>query len=102
MGERAIRKVCKGRRLYSATVQAFLDSKKHGINSVIVYFTATPVIRGKQSVSDAKKMLELVKGIEYSGKQHGDEGFISWYMERPASLFARITHATKVGLDSNL
>ena len=69
-------------RLYTAT------------ESVIVFFTATPVVSGHTAVEDAKSILHLVK--ESENRHANDEGFISWYMERPKSLFATIKPATKL------
>ena len=72
---------CK-KRLYTA------------VDSVIVFSTATPVINGTTAIQEARQMMEMVKGSTYAD-QH-DEGFVSWYMDRPQSLFARITPASKL------
>ena len=69
------------RRLYNAA------------NSLIVFMTATPVLSGKTAVQDAKRMLELVKGAHFAARNN--EGFVSWYMERPSSLFGRLKTPTR-------
>ena len=38
-------------------------------------------------------MLQLVKGKQKANEE--DEGFVSWYMERPKSLFAQFKKTTK-------
>ena len=55
--------------------------------------TATPVLSGKTAVQDAKRMLELVKGAHFAARNN--EGFVSWYMERPSSLFGRLKTPTR-------
>lgn len=56
----------------------------HAENAVVVLFTATPVVQGR---ADATHILRLTKGRRLVDR--GDEGFVSWYMERPSELFAR-------------
>jgi hypothetical protein len=57
----------------------------HG--SVVVFFTATPVLTGDRGTKEAREVLDFVKGHEFRNAD-SDEGFVSWYMERPRELFA--------------
>ena len=67
-------------------VKAFRDRLYRARSAVVVLFTATPVVHRP---TDARDMLQLVKGHEHS-ESVTDEGFVSWYMERPAALFAQL------------
>ena len=68
-------------------------------DSVIVYMTATPVVHGQTAVQEARRMLQLVKGKQFAN--HGDEGFVSWYMDRPQTLFAQLRTPTKTLADGD-
>jgi hypothetical protein len=61
-----------GHRLYSAR------------NAVVVMFTGTPIV---DHASDGHALVTLVKGAENMGRPT-DEGFVSWFMDRPSQLFA--------------
>ena len=69
-------------------VEAFRDRLYRAREAVVVLFTATPVLH---QAADVRAMLNLVKGHKRSiNPACGDEGFVSWYMERPQPLFARL------------
>lgn len=53
--------------------------------SVVVLFSATPVLDDE---TDAHDILRLTKGAGLAGR--GDEGFVSWFMDRPAAMFAAV------------
>ena len=57
-------------------------------DSVAVFFTATPLVNGRDPDRQTERMLALVKGVEYAGRNH--EGFVSWFMDRPVALFAQV------------
>lgn len=67
-------------------------------NSVAVLFTATPVLRADPAdpTADARRLLRLVKGGDYADR--GDEGFVSWLMERPPAMFARVSNVHPDGI----
>lgn len=67
-------------------VHACRDRVFHAEGSVVVLFTATPVLRGPES--EAQAMLELTRGHAHRHDE-SDEGYVSWFMERPRELFAR-------------
>lgn len=47
----------------------------HARDSVVVYFTATPIMHGANALSDAKRMLTLVKG---SNRTAADRSVPCW------------------------
>lgn len=83
----------------SAERMAVLRRRVEGARrSVVVLFTATPVLRAdaERPLADVRRMMKLVKGVDYAGR--GDEGFVSWLMERPPEMFARVFHLRPDGL----
>ena len=61
--------------------------------SVVVLFTATPVLTGEHGTQEALDMMQLTRGVENDLK--GTEGFVSWFMERPPSIFAAVKPPTR-------
>lgn len=53
-------------------------------NAVVVMFTGTPIVNDAR---DGDALLRLVRGAENEG-QPTNEGFVSWFMDRPSQLFA--------------
>jgi hypothetical protein len=79
--------------------------------SVVVLFTATPVVRAPPDDPDVdvRHMMELVKGAEH--RHRGDEGFVSWVMDRPPGMYANVynlqrqtglPHVTTVSLEDTV
>jgi hypothetical protein len=67
-------------------VATFRDRLHQARGGVAVLFTATPVLR---HATDGHAMIDLVKGHEYE-RTACNEGFISWYMDRPPTMFAQL------------
>jgi hypothetical protein len=61
--------------------------------SVVVLFTGTPAARGVNGVNE---LLKVVKGKE--GVNNGNEGYISYFLDPPARLFAEKLQDTAVSL----
>ena len=91
--------------IQTENIREFGERIRHAKHSVVVLFTATPVIH---TANEADRMLALIKGEAdpraraYVSKRprvtaedlptyETSEGFVSWYMERPAALFAAAT-----------
>jgi superfamily II DNA or RNA helicase len=62
-------------------------------NSVIVGFTATPVIT---DISEGHKLLEIIKGKRM--KYASDEGFVSFFNDLPPSIYPTIIPENGLGL----
>ena len=54
-------------------------------NAVVIGFTATPL---SDRADDARGLLDVVKG--HRAKALSDEGFVSFYMDTPASCFPAV------------
>jgi hypothetical protein len=72
-------------------VNVFRRQLYHARSAVVLLFTATPVMR---HASDAQDMLHLVKGHAFA-QSATNEGFVSWYMERPTAMFAQLEPSTE-------
>lgn len=96
-----------------AVLKSLRERVRKARDAVVVLFTATPIVRVDPEDGgphgDARSILEVTKGAEYATAD--DEGFVSWYMERPPELFAATTPArltqqlpavTEVFLDDTL
>ena len=59
-------------------------------NSTIIGLTGTPLC---DVPAEANALLNLIKGRQAVQKQLGDEGFISYYMEAPPSVFPSVSPA---------
>lgn len=70
---------------YSSKLVALRAGLKKATGSVIVGFTATPIVN---SVDDGEKLLALVKGDENA--DGGDEGFVSYFNSLPHSMYPRV------------
>jgi len=73
-------------RFTIANLAHLRTSLLHARNSVKVLFTATPVI---SEVDDARKILDVVKGIDNLAKS--DEGFVSAFYASPVSAYPVVT-----------
>ena len=60
--------------------------------SVVVLFTATPVLTGARGMEEALGIFELAQGN--ANASGGSEGYVSWFMQRPPSIFATVNQPT--------
>ena len=51
-------------------------------------FTATPVLTGDRGMEEALGIFELAQGNENASGS--SEGYVSWFMQRPPSIFAAV------------
>lgn len=59
-------------------------------NSVVVGFTATPLVQNEEgSFPNAKPLLDVIKGANSEGRLL-DEGFTSYFMSTPTAVFPRV------------
>lgn len=65
--------------------------------AVVALFTATPLVEPPEAATEKTapgrrpRILELVRGVENRDRPT-DEGFVTWFMERPTGMFATVTN----------
>lgn len=82
---------------YKKKLVSLKEHLQHAKNSVIVGFTATPIVDGLEK---GKELLNVIKGYNYKSKNN--EGFVSYFNSLPSAIYPTvITKKMFIRLEKN-